>query len=314
MKCICTLCFSFSLLFCFTMSGLSNENQTHETDVPPYLIQANDQVFFRITECDLKSVDKNSISNLYFSVWEFYNAQNPAEILESEATSSSENKVKFDNPLIEFLLKNNTKAKYRIVVKNKQWGSDPTLATIGIPNVTEILEGINKKIAENPDDREKWTITLTDTETKNQVTLAFAGIQRLYKLETVEIPKLSSHRNNAQYSGKSTTPRLCVCIDRNGKPMREKKSFSSEGVRSESTGWTATFPATTENIWEIREGINDEYSIRLRDVNTTKNEVFLLGILELRGEDFQKEIYEKLSSDEDKTTAVKFRFSLIKQQ
>jgi hypothetical protein len=304
MKCICTLWVFLSFLFCCTLSGLGNENQPRETDVPSYLIKANDQVFFRITECDLKSVDKSKISDLYFSVWEFKGTQTPAEILESEATSSSDNKVKFDNPLIEFLLKNNAKAKYRILVKNKQWGNDPTLATIGISDASEILDGINKKIAENPDDHEKWTVTLTDKETQNQVTLAFAGVTRVYQLKSIKVPSSSAHTQHKQYQN-GHAPMFRVYIDKNGKNVGQ--------IEVKEASWEIDYPASDKNRWVIREGMGDTYLIRLRDCNTTVREHPIMQISGLAAEDFAKgDIFEKLEKLDNQSRAVRFIFEPVK--
>ncbi len=282
-----TLLLGAVLLF-FASTILMADEESDTAKLPEF--NEGDKIYFRISESHIEDADNGVLVDPIVKVF---------ELKEKSHTSLNAD---------DFLIVDNPGFQYQIdAQKDKKAKSFQVV----VFQAKDILSELKENTKKQPEDRSKWTTTVING--KHRITLAFTGIQRFYQLDGVDIPKGSSLHFKPPYKDKTTTPWLCVCIDRNGIPMRPK-GWKSEGTKSNSAGWTATFPASKMNEWEIREWSDDEYMIRLRDINTTFYEVSLLGVPEIRGNDFRETIYEKLGPDEDKTTAVKFRFSPIKQK
>ncbi len=183
-------------------------------------------------------------------------------------------------------------------------GTGNILDSVGLYPFEVMLE-FEKKATEKPNDPKEWMFDYKDARGNgSSVTLEFRGIVRRYELKGIDIPKDSELRK-----GKANAPILRVYIDRNGKPM------PGSGLTAKVSAWTHDFPSGKSNVWYIREGIGENYLIRLRDANTTFREAFLLDRAEIKAEDFRANdgvIREKMDSLETESPAVKFRFAPIK--
>lgn len=195
----------------------------------------------------------------------------------------------------EFLVVNDENVSYQIDAQKSNWDKSFQVATF---SVSEILEDLKKKMLEHPGDHSKWTATISNGN--NNVTLTFAGIGRVYRLKSVNVPKNSTHRKHKQYDN-GHAPMFRIYIDKNGDNVGQ--------IQVKNTSWQIDFPRTDDNLWEIRVGTKDSYLIRLRDWNTNLREHPVMERGDIKPEDFsQGTITEQLGPLETSEKAVRFVF------
>lgn len=313
-------CFAIFGIMTFTVQA---EEPSMEGSPTPsvFRVEESDFVYFRIVSAKIESDDPLQY-HVKVSEWTDSKDNSHREIAVVPTADIEKDGTVKNTDKAECLLQLSPSKSYAFLLyeTKRMGGSGAMLGRIDLP--ADFLKRLQTKIAADPNDFKKWTFTFKGSKEgaqhDSEITLAFAGVRRLYELKSVDVPKDSSPRSNNQYVGNSKVPILCVCIDRNGVPLRDKKYFKSEGIRSQSRSWESMFASSKDNEWEIREGIDYEYQIRLRDVDKTFGwEIVLLTVSEIKAEDFRNNegiIMEKMKDSVLNHRAVKFRFAPIKQQ
>jgi hypothetical protein len=247
------------------------------------------------------AVSENTYS-VYFRIVSYRAALNQKSptftVSESTVSESKDSEVLRNIPLKddEFLWTYNDRSVYLIQILQSKKTSAPI--AIGQISSQDLIAKIQQKLRNHPD--KKWRIVLAAD--KNRVELEFNGIKKVYELRSVTIPRNSQHFKHSQYHN-GHAPKFRVYIDKNGENVG--------CIQSNDAAWTIDFASSDTNRWEIREGIGDRYLIRLRDWNTWTREHPILDRNEVSSKDFAKgDILESLGPDEDRTSAVKFKFAL----
>lgn len=184
------------------------------------------------------------------------------------------------------------------------WSREGTNTEVMRINAKELLDGLQKQIKANPNDKTKWK---TVRENKNgKATFAFAGIQRFYELRSIKIPAGSNHRKHSQYSG-GHAPGLRLRIDKDGKYVGY--------IQTKNKAWETDFPAGAGNRIEVREGLDERFLLRLRDWNVGSfgSEHPITEFSDITSEDFEKgHILEKIDIFERRESATTLIFRSIK--
>lgn len=303
----------FVVLFCFCVMATL---QAEELPKPPTLqVKDGDRVYFRVVSAKIES---DGQLKYHVKAFEWTDGKDnscreitviPTAEIENDGTMKN-----IDKAECHFQLSSSKSYAFIFYETTTVWRSGKVLGRIDLP--TNFREQLQKMIDAEPDDFKKWTFTFKgskgeETQYDSEITLAFTGIQHLYELKSIEIPKGSVLQDRRKHPRK-WGPKLRIYIDQNGKPLL------SSGLTATVVAWTVNFPSNESNIWEVREGVDNEYLIRLRDANATIGwEMFLLDRGEIKAEDFRNNdgiIKEKKADQLDPDSElVRFRFAPVKQ-
>jgi len=164
-----------------------------------------------------------------------------------------------------------------------------------------LFQQICEAIKNNPDDKSKWNVTITANG--NKISLSFAGIQRLYHLDSVDIPPTNPRRDDFKKEKEVYKLRIGVFHDQKNCNTDEK-----EFTEAEDRSWSPTnFPK--HNQFEIREGIDWEYRITMKPEKKDFKEE--LRELNVKGDNFDKPIQSN-DRPEFPVDEMTIRFSLEK--
>ncbi len=250
--------------------------------------------YFRIEKYNL--VDRDSIKDKIFSKY-FMVDCNGSRLLTSPNVHDKLSAAITNPEDFEFMVKNDPKYTY-MVTAYKNTGSNEKLLRVEISSKV-IIDKLKAKMAAFPKDSSKWTIEAT-SEQGNTITLKFAGIRRLYWLKSITVPKDSDARQIAQYAN-GAQPCIRVEILCTGRTIA--------WYDCPKNGWDVQFPSDFKV--EIRESLNNEYSIQLRDKKTWIAVINLADINNLKDVAFREPVKETLNSMDDPSKAVVINFSPV---
>ena len=279
----------------------------------PLQIEEGDFVYFRVVTA---KYDTDGASSYHLKVFEFTAGKDhsvreiaivPTADIKSDGTVTNTDKAECLIQLVP------SKDYCFVLYQTTRWsGSGEMLGRVDI-KAMEVLKTLREKIDTDPDNFPKWTLKFKgnkgeDVKYDSEITLAFAGVRRVYELKSIDIPPNNTLRTSDASKQKMPAPKLRIYIDQNGQPL------PSSGLTAKSVAWTSDFPSGNSNIWEVREGVDCNYLIRLCDANTTFRETHLLDQGGIKAEDFRANggiIKEKGDEFTPGTQLVKFTFALL---
>lgn len=199
---------------------------------------------------------------------------------------------KYDYSKGEFLIPYDDKVDVRIWTRS---GTDREVMRI---NAKKLLDNLQKHIKENPTDKKKWQYKQSVDE--YSVNFQFVGIQRIFRLHSITVPKSSDLQKREEYKG-GTPPKLHLFVDING--------VLKKNIPTSRKGRSMTFPQDVSSQFELREWTDETIELRLKDRNTWTTRRQLMEFPNLSITDIQGgTVREKLSDLEDSKTAVELKF------
>lgn len=262
----------------------ADKNAADAASEQKLVIKPGDKVYFKLTDVSVKDAAGKKVENPILTLWQ------------RQGESSEE--IAIPSKTLEVLLTYDPAVSYQLDVKNAKKEDARCIQSITSAN---FFKPLNDKIQQHPNDRKKWTVVFT--KGTDSVTLSFAGIQRFYELKSVSVPGNSKHRDKERYkAGKPVV--LRVYIDKDGEQITK--------ITAPAKAWEIDYPSSSSNRWEVREGMGENYLIRLRDANTTFYEIFLLDVRNITDKDFAElKVVEKLDEFDTKNSEVKLYFRLL---
>jgi hypothetical protein len=135
-------------------------------------------------------------------------------------------------------------------------------------NAKDMLDDMAKGIAENSKNRKQWY--WKKKADKTTVKFEFAGVQRLFHLDSITVPLSSELQKRYEYVRENNPPRLRLYVDVEG--VERKR------IDSNTKGWISRFPKDVNSRFELREWVEEKLVFRLRDSNTNFFERNLIDI------------------------------------
>jgi len=169
-------------------------------------------------------------------------------------------------------------------------------------NAKELLDSIVKEIKANPENKKLWFRTWENN--RGKIKFEFAGIQRFFRLDSINVPPLSPLQKRTRYEG-GTPPLLRLYIDIDGnKPL----CFDSN-----TKGWTSLF-SKDNSKFVLREWTEETLVLRLKDINTYGWELDLASIPDVKFADIREgTVYEKIDTFGDPKSRIKLEFREVKE-
>lgn len=215
-----------------------------------------------------------------------------------EMTSESEKgwSVEFSKSAkYEFIVEQSDAVEYFFEVWDNQVFRNRCVAIIGPITGREIVRRI---LLENPNDTRE--INLSVDESKVRLTIACVGVARWYRLANVNIKQGSPSRKRFA----DNEPKLVIKLYRNGEVLRSL-SGNVASDRLSRGAWEGNYPRTDRNCWPILERSISRYDIEVWDEHYRNKLIFRIS--DLRGEDFQSDIFEKCHiTKKDRLGRVRF--------
>ena len=231
------------------------------------IIKPGDKIYFRLTDVQIKDSVGKKVEQPILTFWE-------------KRSKDDFNKIEIPKSQ-EILLTYTPDANYQMDVKNDKKGVARSIQTI---SSADFFKQLGQVIQQHTEERGKWTVSFVSKDTKESVTLTFAGVQRFYELKSVSVPEKSNYRH------KSTNPTLHVSIIREGKSVQE--------MAADRVAWAVSFPSNPDSkSWEVREGTSESFDAHLY-LRTWTGKQHLMDILAITDMDLAKEkVLEKMASD-----------------
>lgn len=217
------------------------------------LLETNTLVLFQITAYSSKNLKQNDWC--HFTV----------ESNESQKTSkcmSTQDGCIYPDPINSeiHILNNNTKYVFSAVKRG--YVQDEVLSATEITG-NDICQRLKSCMQKYPNEPEKWIVQFTSTSSNVKIawSLKFAGVPATYLIHQIDIPAGSDFRGGASLKMKNGAPRLRITVLENG----EKCNTDCEYAELETRSWSAEFRNIEKNQIQVRLGVNNTYTIWIRD-------------------------------------------------
>ena len=277
----------------------------------------NDRYYFQIVSYRITSIDNDYRKYLYESYkswviislegasdkWLYFDNKKFTPESKDTPDFADLSLEKYEKPEREFLLSCKADKKVKFTIANKMG----TLDMIEL-STDEVIKQLNDCMKEFPNDHTRWVVKCS-SKNQSEMELSFAGIRRIYRITTVTIPATHSIRQKPRYSEKGYAPKMRIYIQQDGFPCGVNGKYARSPIRS----WDCDIPNDSLNRFEIREGVNANFALQIKDKDTFLYEIFLVAISRITDLDFaQKEVYEKPGDDVDKDRRTKVEFEEVK--